>query len=236
MTTRIPLLLLPGLLTDERLFAHQVAHLADLSQPVVANLGAGDSVAALAKAALERVPSGPFALAGLSMGGYVALEIMRMAPDRVRSLALLNTNARADSAESSENRRRLIALSERDFDAVFAALLPRLVHPERLADAALTGVLRAMARAVGPEVFRRHQQAIIARPDSRPHLAAITCPTLVVAGREDAIMPLEVSQEMATGIPGARLEVIERCGHVSSLEHPETVTALLRAWIPRAPA
>ena len=236
MSARIPLLLLPGLLTDERLFAHPIAQLSDISQPVVADFSAGDSIASLARAALEQVPPGPFALAGLSMGGYVALEILRRAPDRVRALALLNTNARPDSAESTENRRRLIELSGRDFEAVFQALLPRLVHPERLRDRALTDLLRAMADRVGPEVFRRHQNAIIGRIDSRSHLAAIACPTLVVAGREDAIMPLAVSEEMAGAIPGARLAVIERCGHVSTLEQPEAVTALLRPWIPSAPA
>jgi pimeloyl-ACP methyl ester carboxylesterase len=180
------------------------------------------------------MPVGRFAVAGLSMGGYVALEVMRQAPQRIAALALLSTNARPDSAESTANRRRLMALADKDLGTVNAALLPKLLHPDHLKDAALVKLIDDMARSVGVEVFKRQQAAIIARADSRPFLAAIRCPTLVIAAREDAIMPMEVSEEMARGIPGARLEVVEHSGHMSSLEQPAAVTALLRAWIPRA--
>jgi pimeloyl-ACP methyl ester carboxylesterase len=236
MSARIPLLLLPGLLTDERLFGPQLPALSGATRPIVADLAAGESMAELARGAIAQAPPGPFLVAGLSMGGYVALEVLRAAPGRVRGLALLNTNARADSAESTENRRRLMALAERDFEAVFQALLPRLLHPSRLQEAAITGLLRDMAHALGPQAFRRHQQAIIERIDSRPHLAAIECPTLVIAGREDAIMGLDAAEEIAAAVPGARLEVIERCGHVSTLEQPEAVTELLAQWITSATA
>lgn len=231
---KFPLLLLPGLLADARLFEPQVQGLADVATPVVADLTGAASIAALASLAIGRMPPGRFALAGLSMGGYVALEVMRQASERVIALALLNTNARPDSPESSANRRRLMALAEKDFPAVNAALLPKLLHPEHLKDARLVNLLDDMALAIGVEAFKRQQEAIIGRLDSRPHLGAIHVPTLVLAAREDAIMPLEVSEELARGIPGARLEMVEHCGHISSLEQPDAVTALLRAWIQRA--
>jgi pimeloyl-ACP methyl ester carboxylesterase len=231
---KMPLLLLPGLLTDERLFEHQVRNLSDVCLPVVADLTAADTIAAMADGALARMPAGRFAVAGLSMGGYVALEIARRVPERLAAIALLNTNARADSPESTENRRRLVAIGERDFASVNAALLPRLVHPDRLGDARLVKLLDGMADAIGLQAFKRQQAAIIGRIDSRPHLGAIRAPAMVLAAREDAIMPMEVSEEMARGIPGARLEIVENCGHVSSIEQPEAVTQRLRAWIQSA--
>lgn len=228
---KTPLLLLPGLLCNERLFEHQVPALSGLATPVVADLAGADTIAAMARAAIERMPAGGFAVAGLSMGGYVALEVVRQAPERVRAIALLNTNARPDSAESTANRRRLIALGERDFPAVNATLLPKLLHPDHLGDAAKVKVVDAMAEATGLAAFKRQQEAIIARVDSRPHLGAIRARALVLAAREDAIMPMEASEEMARGIPGARLEVVERCGHLSSIDQPQAVTEALRAWI-----
>ena len=147
------------------------------------------------------------------------------------AFALLNTNARPDSAESAQNRRRLMDLAGRDFEGVIAALLPRQMTKEHLGNPRLVATITAMAHAVGAEAFLRQQAAIIGRVDSRASLAKIGCPTLVLAAREDAIMPMEVSEEMARGIPGARLEVVEHCGHVSSIEQPEAVSALLRTWI-----
>lgn len=231
---RIPLLLLPGLLADARLFEPQVHGLADVASPAVADLSSASTIAALAALAIGRMPAGRFAVAGLSMGGYVALEVMRQAPERVMALALLNTNARSDSPESTANRRRLMALAQKDLAAVNAALVPKLLHPDHLKDARLVELLDDMALAIGVEGFKRQQEAIIGRIDSRPRLGAIRVPTLVLAAREDAIMPLEVSEELARGIPGARLEMVEQCGHISSLEQPDAVTALLRAWIQRA--
>lgn len=227
------LLLLPGLLCDARLFAPQVHALSDVASPVVADLTGADTIVALAASAIARMPAGPFAVAGLSMGGYVALEVIRQATDRVTGIALLNTNARADTPESTANRQRLMALADRDFPAVNAALVPKLVHPDRVADKPLVKILDDMAAAVGVEAFKRQQRAIISRIDSRPHLGTIRVPAMVLAAREDAIMPFEVSEEMARGIPGAALEVVERCGHISTLEQPEAVTTRLRAWMRR---
>ncbi len=166
------------------------------------------------------------------MGGYVALEIMRTAPHRVQRLALLNTNARPDSPESRENRKRLMALAERDFTAVITALMPKLVLPEH--EEAVGGTMTEMALEAGRDVFLRQERAIIGRIDSRPHLGKIGCSTLVVAARNDAIMPVEILEELARGIPGARLEIIEKCGHMASIERPAEVSKLLIDWLSTA--
>ena len=229
--TRTPLLLLPGLLEDADAFAHQAAGLAEAAEITVADLTVSRTMADLARDALRQAPAGRIAIAGHSMGGYVALEILRQAPERVAKLALLNTNARPDSAESTENRRRLMALAPKDFDAVVSTLMQRQMTAEHLADATITATITQMAKAVGPEAFARQQEAIMGRIDSRPHLAKIDCPTLVLAAREDVIMPLEVMQEIADAIPASRLVVVEASGHMATLEQPEAVTAALHAWL-----
>lgn len=226
---KTPLLWLPGLLNDARVFGHQVAALSNIADATVADLTGAHSIAALAQTALDTMPPGPFAMAGFSMGGYVALEILRLAPERVTALALLNSNARPDSAEATANRRRLMALAPRDFTTVLEALIAKQLHPLHLGDTRLTGLLRQMAQDVGVEGFLRQQEANIGRRDNRAHLANIRCPTVVIAGAEDAIMPREYLDELAQGIPGARLEVIASCGHISPLEQPEAVTAAVRA-------
>ncbi len=226
---RPTLLLVPGLLCDEQLWRHQVAALSTDVECVVADVDSHDSIEALAHAALSAV-DGPFALAGLSMGGYVALEIVRQAPERVSRLALVDTQPRPDSDEQAQRRRGFIdQVREGDFAEVVAALVPLTVHPDHVA--ALAGEFTAMAHRVGPAAFLRQQAAIIARPDSVPSLPGITCPTLVVCGREDRITPLEGSELMAAEIPGARLEVLEHCGHLSAWEEPGAVTSLLREWL-----
>ena len=225
------LLLLPGLLEDADAFEHQVKDLAGTARVAVADLTRSDTIAGLAEDALAQAGSQTFSLAGHSMGGYVALEIMRRAPKRVERLALLNTHARPDSPESKENRRRLMALAERDFPAVSAELLPKIVAPRHLGEIGISGKVAGMALATGKDAFLRQERAIIGRIDSRPHLPAIRCPTLVVAAREDGIMPVAILEELADGIPGARLEIIEDCGHMATLEQPAQVTGLLRGWL-----
>jgi pimeloyl-ACP methyl ester carboxylesterase len=230
------LLLLPGLLNDARLWQAQTADLSEGAQVQVADLTGADSIAGLAAAALAQAPAERFALAGLSMGGYVALEILRQAPERVRGLALLDTSARPDTAESTANRRQLIDRSQTDFTGVVDTLLPKLLHPDHLNDTALTRVVHAMARDVGASAFVRQQTAIMGRIDSRPHLGDITCPALVLCGREDAITPIEVHEEMAAAIPDALLMVIASCGHLSALEQSDEVTAALKRWLARLKA
>jgi len=228
---RANVLILPGLLEDPDAFEPLANGLSDVATVVVADLTRANTIAGLAKDALSQAPEGPFLLAGHSMGGYVALEVMRQAPQRVTALALLNTHARPDSAEATENRRRLMALADRDFEAVSTTLLPKLMTREHLEDPVLTGIIGSMALAVGKEAFKRQEEAIIGRIDSRPHLKDIRCRTLVVAARHDQLMPVEVLKELADGIPGARLAIVEDSGHMASIEQPERVVALMRAWV-----
>jgi pimeloyl-ACP methyl ester carboxylesterase len=165
------------------------------------------------------------------MGGYVALEIVRQAPARVKGLALLDTNARPDTEQATADRRRMMALAETDFERVVSALVPKLLAPAHQRDTAIVSTVRAMARATGKEAYRRQQQAIIGRIDSRPHLAAIRCPTLVLCGAEDALTPPSLHEEMANAIAGSRLVMAPGSGHLSPIEAPSLVTHNLRHWI-----
>jgi pimeloyl-ACP methyl ester carboxylesterase len=227
------LLLLPGLLCDEALWAPQAAALADLAAPIVGDLTRHDSLPAMAASMLAETP-GRFALAGLSMGGYVAQEIMRQAPERVTRLALLDTSARADSEEQRSRRRGLIELAAKGhFKGVTPRLLPFLVHTDRLTDQPLVEMVTSMAERVGSAAFLRQQRAIIGRPDGRADLARIACPTLILCGREDALTPLALHEEMAAAIPGAKLKIVEHCGHLSTLERPDAVNSTLRDWLAR---
>lgn len=230
---RCPLVLLPGLLCDRALWQAQLDDLGGVADCLVADLTRQDSMAAMAADVLAAAPA-RFALAGLSMGGFVAFEIMRQAPERVTRLALLDTRAQRDTPRETRRRQDLLALTRRGrFKGVTPRLMPLLLHPDRLEDTALTEAVAAMAGRVGPEAFLRQQTAIMGRPDSVPTLPAIACPTLVLCGRQDALTPLERHQEMAAGIPGAELAVIEDCGHLATMERPESVNAAMRAWLAR---
>ena len=227
------LVLLPGLLCDAALWAPQVGDLSELDSTWIADLTRHDSIAEMAAAVLREAPVQRFALAGLSMGGYVAQEIMRQAPGRVERLALLDTRARPDEPEDTQRRRDLMDLAQRDggFAPVTNRMLPLLVHPARAKDEPLVRTIREMAERVGLAAYLRQQTAIIARPDFRPLLPSIRCPTLVLCGRQDALTPVVFHQEIAAAIPGVKLEVIEACGHLSTLERPAEVNAALRSWL-----
>ena len=228
---RTPLILLPGLLLDARLWRHQVENLSGVAEIEVADLVGPDSVGAMAELVLA-MRSGRFALAGLSMGGYVAFEILRRAPERVSRLALLDTSARADTPEQTARRRGLIELAQKGrFLGVTPRLLPQLLHPDHVRDHAIANTVAQMARSVGREGFLAQQRAIIGRPDSRSDLGRIRCPTLAIGGRQDAVTPPEVMEEIAAGIPGAKLVLLDRCGHLSPLEQPEAVTAAMAEWL-----
>jgi pimeloyl-ACP methyl ester carboxylesterase len=227
---RLNVVLLPGLLNDARLYENQVSELSHVVDAMIADLTVADSMPALASAVLSKAPQ-RFALVGLSMGGYVAMEIMRQAPERVSALALLDTTARPDTAESTANRRRLMELAEKDFDAVIDALLPKMFHPSHLKDSSRAGVFKTMAVSAGKDAFLRQQRAIIGRIDSRPHLDKIKCSTLVLCGREDAVTPIEVHDEIKNGIPNSTLTIVNDCGHLSPLDQPQAVTHALQKWL-----
>ena len=231
MAERTPLVLVPGLLCTRALWEAQLTGLADVAHMSVADHTRHDTMTGIAESILAAAPS-RFALAGLSMGGYIAFEVMRLAPERVTRLALLDTGSRNDTPERSAMRRELIAAAEKEGTrAVQERLLPVLIHKARLPDKPLVDAVLQMGHDMGVDAFRRQQMALIGRPDSRPKLASIACPTLVLVGREDALTPLELSQEMASGIPKAKLEVIADCGHLSTMERPQPVNNALRSWL-----
>jgi pimeloyl-ACP methyl ester carboxylesterase len=231
MVAKTNLVLVPGLLCSAALWAPQVAALGDVADMMIAEHMRHDTMAGIAGSVLDAAPD-RFALAGLSMGGYIAYEIIRQAPERVTRLALLDTGSRADTPERKERRLRRNALAQREgAGAVQDELMPLLIHKDRLADEELVGRIRQMAVDIGLDGLLRQHAALMGRPDNRPFLSSIRCPTLVLVGREDALTPVELSQEIAAAIPGARLEIIPHCGHLSTLEQPEAVNRALRGWL-----
>jgi pimeloyl-ACP methyl ester carboxylesterase len=227
----LPVVLVPGLNCSARLYAEQIPALWQFGSVSVADHRRDDSMQALARRILANAPP-RFALAGLSMGGYIAFEVVRQAPDRVVKLALLDTGARAEVPERTEARRPLIALARQGRLAeITDDQFPLLVHHKRHGDQALKAIVRAMNDETGVEAYIRQQEAIMSRPDSRPGFGAINCPTLVLVGDEDQLTPPELAREMANGIRAARLVIIPESGHLSTLEQPRMVTDAMVEWM-----
>jgi pimeloyl-ACP methyl ester carboxylesterase len=232
MVTQLPhLVLLPGLVNDSRLWQHQVSGLADIAQVSVGDLTKGHTIAEMAANVLDSAPSGQFALAGLSMGGYVALEIMRQEPERILALALLDTSARPDTLTALEKRSEAIEQAETNYQSVIDELMPKQLHPAHMEDESLVNLVADMAISLGNKIFIRQQRAIAGRIDSIPSLSLIKCPTLVLCGREDAITPIGLHQEMVTEIKGAGLIIVDNSGHLSALEQPVRVNEALTQWL-----
>jgi len=231
MENTMPILLVPGLVSSPRIYAPVIPALWRFGPVTVANHIRDDSMGAIARRILAEAPP-RFALAGHSMGGYIAFEIMRQAPERVAKLALLNTQARPDTPEASERRRALMARAQAgDYRAILDELFPIFVHPSRRENAELRQLVHDMGADVGPEAFVRQQTAVIGRADSRPTLAAIACPTLVLSGDTDNTIPNSLSVEMANGIPGAKLIILPDCGHLPQVEAPEATIDALVEWL-----
>ncbi len=229
---KLPVVLIPGLNCTPALFGPQLPALAAGRLVMVGDHTRHDRIAAIAAAILEEAPP-RFALAGLSMGGYVCFEMLRQQPERIARLALLDSSARADTPEHAERRRAQMALASREggFDEVCEMLWSLLVHEDRRGDLALRETVMGMAKETGAETFIREQTALLGRPDSRADLAAIPCPTTVIVGDADRLTPPKVAREIADGVPGARLVEIPHCGHLSTLERPEAVTTALMDWL-----
>jgi pimeloyl-ACP methyl ester carboxylesterase len=231
MVHKLPVVFLPGLLCDEALWRNQIKSLESLANCHVASIVSEDNMAALARSVLSNAPP-QFAMAGLSMGGYVAQEIMRQAPDRVLKLCLLDTSARADTPEQRSKRQLLLTMSKTgQFKGVTPRLLPLLIHKDRLNDQELTITITAMAERVGRQAFHNQQTAILNRIDSRSSLKDIRCPVQIICGSDDALTPPEVMREFAEAIPQARYDIIADCGHLSPLEKSTEVTDLLKRWL-----
>src|SRR5215510_4124051 len=231
MSDPLPIVLVPGLNCSARLYAEQVTVLWGCGPVSIADHRRDDRVGAIAARILATAPP-RFALAALSMGGYIAFAIVRQAPERVARLALLDTSARPDTPEQSERRHSMIALAEGGrFAEVPDLLFPVFVHRGRHGDEVLRRIVRTMAEETGPDAFVRQQRAIMTRPDCRALLKSIRCPTLVLVGDGDALTPPVLSEEIAAGIAGAHLVRVPECGHLSTLERPEAVNRALVEWL-----
>ena len=223
--------LIPGLTCTYELFGSQLKALAAAARVHVADHACAASMADIAAMILAKAPRS-FALCGLSMGGYLAFEIMRQAPERVTKLALLDTAAKADTPERAAGRFALVAQAERQgLGEVAKGLWPSWIHPRRVTDTALLATVASMAANTGVTHFARQQAAIAGRVDSSPGLAKIKVPTLVLVGREDQATTVADAEVIAAGIAGSKLVVIEDCAHLSTLEQPEAVNRALLDWL-----
>ncbi len=231
MGSPLPLVLVPGLLCSARVFGPQIEALWPLGPVTVADHRRDSEIDAIAARILASAPP-RFALAGLSLGGYIAFAMMRQAPGRIEKLALLDTSARPDTPEQSAARHAFVAMTEDGrLGEVVETLTLRYLHRDRHKDARLRGIVRAMAEDTGPEAFVRQQQATISRPDSRPLLGEIRCPTLVLTGEGDELIQPELGREIADGIEGSKFVIVPDCGHLSTLERPEPVNRALAEWL-----
>ena len=231
MSESLPLILVPGLVCSPRIYVPQLPALWRIGPVIFPNHIRDNTMAGIATRILDEAPK-RFALAGHSMGGYIALEMFRQAPERVARLALLNTSARPETPEASEGRHALIAETKAGgYPAIIAKLFAKFVHPERLHDEAIKKVVMDMADDVGPERFIAQLEAIMSRSDSRQLLARIKCPTLVLTSDTDNMVKNEFSHEIAAGIPGAKLVVIPNCGHLPQLEKPDAMTKAMQEWL-----
>lgn len=231
LNQRSTVVLLPGLLCDEDVWSGQIGPLSDEFDIFCPGFLDQPSIAAMAEAVLARTPQ-RFALAGHSMGGRVALEIVARAPDRVERLALLDTGFHPARPGEAEARSRLIRVAiEEGMGALAGHWLPPMLGPGRVRDNALLNRLSAMVERATPELFQRQIAALLGRPNAHKGLAAIPCLTAVIVGRQDAWSPLAQHQEMAARIPRAVLTVIEDSGHMSPAEQPEAVAEALAAWM-----
>lgn len=236
---KTPLLLIPGLLCSPRLYAAQVAALQDRAEIVVpdwrkAPLAVWDTWESAARWIVEQMPPGKFAMAGLSLGGMLAVEIMQFAADRVTKLALLDTGMRSQNeTERAIRRARVRLATEGHFELVLGLQLSRFIPAYRLPDKGLVDEVMAMCNEIGVDIYRRQEELAAIRTDRRPDLPRIKCPTIVVCGRDDAATPLFLSEEMAKAIPAAALVVIEQCGHLITMEKPDETNEILKLWLDR---
>lgn len=225
------LVLLPGSLCDERVWRRQADELADIATISIPHLHGHDSLAAMAEAVLAEAPE-RFALAGFSMGGRVALEMVRRAPQRITRLALIDSSVHPIAEGEAERRRPQIEMAQREGMTAFARWWnPQIVHSARREDAEFMGLLESMAESFTPEEYEMEVRALLGRPDAREVLASIHVPTLVLHGEEDILSNPDRNRAIAEAIPGARLVTVAGAAHFPMLEKPDEVTAALREWL-----
>ncbi|WP_078412608.1 alpha/beta fold hydrolase [Priestia abyssalis] len=229
--TQIPLLLLPGTLCDTQMWEYQITELGDIAACAVMKLEQ-DSIQGMARSVLEQAPE-KFALAGFSMGGIVAIEVMRQAPDRVLKLALMDTNPNPPREEQMNGWKTFIQMA-RDgqfSDITPKHLLPNMIHPDCYDHKEIVSAIIEMAENVGKETMIQQMTALMNRPDGREVLPGITCPTLLLTGRQDVLCTVDMHEKMQEMIQNSQLAIIENSGHMTTLEQPEEVSRALRKWL-----
>ncbi|MBG9389548.1 alpha/beta fold hydrolase [Caenimonas aquaedulcis] len=227
------LVLIPGLAGDATMWRAQIAGLHDW-RPVVTDVQMHHTSIESMASGLLAAHAGPLMLCGASMGGMIAMEAARQAPQRVAGLALLGTSARPESPDMRKLRETACELFAQGRAAeVIEPNVRFAFHPDQAADPELTSTYVEFVLRAGAEQLIRQNRAVMARPDARPHLPAVRCPTLVMCGDRDQLTPPENSHEIATLVPGARLVQVSRCGHMLTMEKPDEVNAALRGWLTR---
>jgi pimeloyl-ACP methyl ester carboxylesterase len=237
--TQPHLLLLPGLVCDADVWTHQSHRFSAIATVHVADYGMSDSLAEMARVALDSV-AGRFALAGHSMGGRVAFEIVRRAPERVLGLAVLDTgyepvlSGEAGEREKAERLAFVDVARSQGMRAMARQWLRDIVHPSRLSDEPLVESIVEMMGRKTPAIFAAQVKALLDRPDATPVLRAVRCPAIVLCGREDAWSPISRHRDMAALIPQSKLIVVENCGHMATMERPDEVTSAMLDWFEAA--
>ena len=231
------LLLLPGLACNAVMWQDQLGALPLHLNPFVTDVHTRfETVPAMAQALLQEQP-GELVLCGASMGGILAMEVVRQAPGRVKALALLGTNARPETPDMAQLREVAITFfNQGRVREVLMVNLPLAFHPGRAADTALTQTYLDFVLAAGDVQLIRQNRAIMSRPDARLHLPLVTCPTLVMCGDADQLTPPECSREIAALIPHAELVMVAQCGHMLTMERPLEVNAVLLQWLDKSMA
>lgn len=230
---RETLVLLPGMMCDARLFAPQIAAFEGQYEIYVGALNTASDISQIARLILDAVPARTFNICGLSMGGIVAMEIARLAPERLLRLALLDTNHLADTAERVDMRNVQIAKIEagRLHDVVVEEMKPTYLAQQNRSDADLLNLLIDMAMDLGPEIFIAQSQALRDRSSQKETLQQVEVPTLVLCGEEDTLCPLSRHEEMSKLVKGSQFLVIPDAGHITTLENPPAVNAALANWL-----
>jgi pimeloyl-ACP methyl ester carboxylesterase len=232
------LVLVPGLLCDEKVWQPQIRALGDLATIQVSAHGKQDSLPGMARTLLESAPP-RFALAGHSMGGRIAIEVMRLAPERVTALGLFDTGTHPlaqgpEGEKEKAGRLELLGIAQRDgMRAMGRKWIQGMVHPSRLGEAPLIDAVLDMFESKTPEIFAAQLRALLERPVGADVLPTIKCPTLLLCGHEDSWSPPQRHRDIAAKIPGSTFVDIPECGHMSTMERPETVNEAMRAWLPR---
>ena len=231
---KINLVFLPGILADEALFSHQIENLADIAHCTVADLTGADNVEALATEVFEQARQhSPW---WVSRWAVVALEIMRRAPERVLALALISTSAYPSTSAEAANCLSVMTKAEDNFQIVLDQMMPTLLHPSRMEYHSNVTTVYSMGHRTGKDAFIRQQCATMNRIDGRPFLLGIACPTLVLCGCDDVLLPLELQVELAAGIPAADLKILADAAHFLTIDKPDEVSTLLRSWLARVVA